>query len=1163
MSNINNDLVLYLKLDLLQNTTVLDSSSSKKNGTTQGGVSLISDNTFGVCLNFDGQTGYITIPDSETLRISTYTIEVWINPTQLHTVWQGIIGKPGRNFNIWLNDQAYIHHRFHTSANTNDGVPDTPSGSIKLNEWNHVAITHDGKVATTYINGIKAAQGSSGSLIIDNTPLYIGKNLDGDSASYFKGKLANVRVYKRALSAAEIICNIETDKAGLVTYFELDEIADGDKVANAVPGIIGIAQAASLVPDDTFGASVKFDGTTAKVTVDPSMFASVTNTFTLSGWVIPTTTHQVDPQATTGVTGTSGQKYMLYPLEGGATYGQGHASAGISVGTNGVSVYEHAGDYMPPLLVWEKPRNDPAWTNVLTDGWTHIAVVYQNKTPFLYVNGQRVATGLTSTKTYIHPSDDIGGGRWGYFPGKISNVRVYKRALSEADIKQVMDADKLTLPAYRKGHPIDFSLLDENQNYVLYISDDPKASHTLTLNLKNTSTQAIQLQNGKGTQAASDNYHFELVFRQGVLSAKTLTTLRQTKTDLFKDPTQWDVAVSPDNRPDQTISLYFLYKGNDKVFNQSELRQVALQNISADAGTGIRGTQVELRLNQLVYVDDVNSPTPSPITGTRVQQLQITNQSGKQFTPLHVGFIGSNQILNDGSSSNRLRLRITNTSKESLLLERGQEKGQFILLFDVGDVQKEWAIATATDFNPMIEAKYPDGTSKKIEDVTRNQGVSPEWKIAGETLPIKELKANEHIEITLSKFTTAHPTGYTNLYVKYSVPGYWDGQFVCLIEKAPLLFYDPVRNNAQGKQEYTGERWVGIGNSTPQNLLHVGAGTSTINKDRVNVVIATKTIDAGIAIAQQYNVNVLLQASGAGGYIGTTSNHPLMLRTNNADRVVVDTQGKVGIGTPTPQNRLDVEGGAVIGATYSGTNTAPANGLLVEGNVGIGRTSADYALHVGVSKSVRLELGTSQKLSLGGNGSFEIDASGTYGGRFIVNESGNVGVGIADPGAFKLNVNGPAKVKTLMVNENYEAFSANAVNVRGNTPENIPLIWGENKGAGWTFYAWSANGRHYGTNSSIRLKENVQSLTGALEKILNIRGVYFDWKETGQHDLGFIAEEIAAQIPEAVDFEKDGKYASGMSYQHLIPVLVEAVKEQQAMIENLKETIKVLKAEGQ
>jgi len=64
----------------------------------------------------------------------------------------------------------------------------------------------------------------------------------------------------------------------------------------------------------------------------------------------------------------------------------------------------------------------------------------------------------------------------------------------------------------------------------------------------------------------------------------------------------------------------------------------------------------------------------------------------------------------------------------------------------------------------------------------------------------------------------------------------------------------------------------------------------------------------------------------------------------------------VGIGTASfvPLNRLDVKGGAVIGDTYSGTNAAPANGLLVEGNVGIGNTTAPAMLSVGGAAEFRV-----------------------------------------------------------------------------------------------------------------------------------------------------------------------------------------------------------------
>lgn len=70
--------------------------------------------------------------------------------------------------------------------------------------------------------------------------------------------------------------------------------------------------------------------------------------------------------------------------------------------------------------------------------------------------------------------------------------------------------------------------------------------------------------------------------------------------------------------------------------------------------------------------------------------------------------------------------------------------------------------------------------------------------------------------------------------------------------------------------------------------------------------------------------------------------------TSTSGYISSNASTKVGIGTTgnTAKNKLDVEGAAVIGATYSGTNTAPNNGLLVEGNVGIGLTSPAAKLDV-------------------------------------------------------------------------------------------------------------------------------------------------------------------------------------------------------------------------
>ena len=74
--------------------------------------------------------------------------------------------------------------------------------------------------------------------------------------------------------------------------------------------------------------------------------------------------------------------------------------------------------------------------------------------------------------------------------------------------------------------------------------------------------------------------------------------------------------------------------------------------------------------------------------------------------------------------------------------------------------------------------------------------------------------------------------------------------------------------------------------------------------------------------------------------------------------MTLTSSGDLGIGTTTPQNSLDVEGGVAIGATYSGTNVAPLNGLLVEGSVGVGTSSVAAAVDIvtlGNSYGVRID----------------------------------------------------------------------------------------------------------------------------------------------------------------------------------------------------------------
>lgn len=140
--------------------------------------------------------------------------------------------------------------------------------------------------------------------------------------------------------------------------------------------------------------------------------------------------------------------------------------------------------------------------------------------------------------------------------------------------------------------------------------------------------------------------------------------------------------------------------------------------------------------------------------------------------------------------------------------------------------------------------------------------------------------------------------------------------------------------------------------------------------------------------------------------------------------------------------------------------------------------------------------------------------------------------------------------------------NTNSIGVWGSAlNSNSTGVYGE--GSNYDFYA-AGPGENYGAASSIRWKNNIQPLSGALDKVLAMRGVYFDWdaEHGGQHDMGMIAEEVGKILPEIVLYEENGVDASGMDYSKLTPVLLEAIKAQQKMIEDLERRIERLEGDG-
>lgn len=168
---------------------------------------------------------------------------------------------------------------------------------------------------------------------------------------------------------------------------------------------------------------------------------------------------------------------------------------------------------------------------------------------------------------------------------------------------------------------------------------------------------------------------------------------------------------------------------------------------------------------------------------------------------------------------------------------------------------------------------------------------------------------------------------------------------------------------------------VGIGTTTPSAKLHILGGSflsaysanpalpfsNSYNDFAAPIgtsetvglrIINTSTLATGNTALLGFNsYNAGGATWGIGAYQNSTSiyDNDFFIGYSNGGvyykRFYFKNDGSLGIGTVIPVNRLDVEGSAVIGASYSGTNTAPTNGLLVEGNVGVGATTPLAKIH--------------------------------------------------------------------------------------------------------------------------------------------------------------------------------------------------------------------------
>ncbi len=188
-----------------------------------------------------------------------------------------------------------------------------------------------------------------------------------------------------------------------------------------------------------------------------NLFHSIKNTFTYELWVKPDAAHKIDREAQRGVSGVRGQKYIISPEHGGE---QNKAGIGISIGINGVSVYEHTVNHLPCSLSYPSIIND----------WVYVAVVYMDRIPHLYLNGVFVKKGVKSLKDTVYASGIFGGlDPYGSFVGQLKYIRLWSHARSEVQIRENMHR-KLTEREPGLFGLWEFDRYPKNKSGILFIN---------------------------------------------------------------------------------------------------------------------------------------------------------------------------------------------------------------------------------------------------------------------------------------------------------------------------------------------------------------------------------------------------------------------------------------------------------------------------------------------------------------------------------------------------------------------------------------------------------------------------------------------------------------------------------------------------------------------
>ncbi len=381
---------------------------------------------------------------------------------------------------------------------------------------------------------------------------------------------------------------------------------------------------------------------------------------------------------------------------------------------------------------------------------------------------------------------------------------------------------------------------------------------------------------------------------------------------------------------------------------------------------------------------------------------------------------------------------------------------------------------------------------------------------------------------------------------------------------------------------------IAIGDSA---LYHNGTGASLSIHSKESTAVGSKSLYNNTTGYRNTAVGFETMISNTTGYQNTAIGHESMINNTEGSKNLAVGNGALKSNTTGDDNSA-LGSGALVNNTTGYHNTALGYEALSSNITGYGNICIGY--HAGVlleSGSKNIFIGyspfassasDSEKLNIGnllfGNG---LDGTET------TISSGNIGIGNSNP-FYKLDISGDdmqLKSSTGGATVYLDGLSGNSTiafeesnTFRGSMGYNMDddylflyeggnvVVKNGNLGVGTTTPGYrlqvgssgdgsEARANAWNTFSDARLKTNLSVIQDPMNKIQQVSGYYYYWKEGEDEDrqVGVIAQEIEAILPEIVSTDAEG--IKSVDYSKLTPLLIEAIKAQQEQIQALEARI--------